>query len=111
MTLFRHLAENHAHIVNESHVEHAVSFVEDDGTEIFEVYFATFREIFESSRRTDDERRIAAKHADLRQNIRANPRASPQSGVRHRYAGTTQRSRGTSRNKLQRFQYRRPRRS
>ncbi len=55
VTVFRHTFHNETHIGDESHIEHPVRFVEYDRLEFRKLYHFSVDEIFETSRRADDE--------------------------------------------------------
>src|SRR3989344_9419704 len=69
--LLRHVRENMLHVIDESHVEHPVGLVENNSAELGEVKYATFDEILQTPRRTNDHVRIAAEGRDLAVDVRA----------------------------------------
>ena len=58
MTFLLHLPENGAHVVDESHVEHAIRLIENDRAEAGEVKRAALHKVLKSSGGADDECRI-----------------------------------------------------
>ncbi len=65
MTLLTHLRENLAHVVDEAHVEHAVSFVEHDGTEAGESECAALHQVLQASWGADNECWLMLELRDL----------------------------------------------
>src|SRR3989344_3910262 len=71
LALARNEREDFAHVVNETHVEHAIRFVQNDRAEFRKVEHTAFDEIFDASWCPDDKIRIVAQAPDLRIDVGA----------------------------------------
>src|SRR3989338_6881243 len=65
MTCLRHVREDETHIGDESHVEHAIRFVENDRVKFGEIERLAIHEVFQTARRADHEIWIALHATDL----------------------------------------------